>query len=93
MKARIKHRALRYVAIALMAVICFVTVLYSASFISPVTLSADDAMVANISAQGVNVYISGDGVTRDENGNYVVPKNIQAEITVVNDAAISSGFR
>lgn len=92
MKARIKHRALRYVAIALMAVICFVTVLYSASFISPVTLSADDAMVANISAQGVNVYISGDGVTRDENGNYVVPKNIQAEITVVNDAAISSGI-
>lgn len=92
MKARIKHRALRYVAIALMAVICFVTVLYSALFISPVTLSADDAMVANISAQGVNVYISGDGVTRDENGNYVVPKNIQAEITVVNDAAISSGI-
>lgn len=38
------------------------------------------------------MYISGDGVTRDEDGKYTIPSGTDVEITVINDTAVSSGL-
>lgn len=94
MKTRIKKRALGIVAFALILVISLTLALYSAAFLSSATFSADETTYAEItsdSSQGVDVYITGDGVTKDETtGRYNIPVNTTVEITVVNNLTVSN---
>lgn len=39
------------------------------------------------------MYISGDGVTRDEDGKYTIPSGTDVEITVINNTAVSSELK
>ena len=95
MKSRIKKRALGIIALAVILVISLVLALYSAAVFSPVTFSADDvsAVIQGDGSAGVDVYISGDGVTRDENGKYSIPQNTDVEITVVNNTTVSNSLK
>lgn len=94
MKTRIKKRAIGIVAFALILVISLTLALYSAAFLSSATFSADETTYAEItsdSSQGVDVYITGDGVTKDETtGRYNIPVNTTVEITVVNNLTVSN---
>ncbi len=96
MKTRIKKRALGIVAFALILVISLTLALYSAAFLSSATFSADETTYAEItsdSSQGVDVYITGDGVTKDETtGRYNIPVNTTVEITVVNNLTVSTAL-
>ncbi len=95
MKSRIKKRALGIIALAVILVISLVLALYSVAVFSPVTFSADDvsAVIQGDGSAGVDVYISGDGVTRDEDGKYSIPKNTDVEITVVNNTTVSNSLK
>ncbi len=96
MKTRIKKRALGIVAFALILVISLTLALYSVAFLSSATFSADETTYAEItsdSSQGVDVYITGDGVTKDETtGRYNIPVNTTVEITVVNNLTVSTAL-
>ena len=95
MKSRIKKRALGIIALAVILVISLVLALYSVAVFSPVTFSADDvsAVIQGDGSAGVDVYISGDGVTRGEDGKYSIPKNTDVEITVVNNTTVSNSLK
>lgn len=94
MQTRNKKRITGIIALALIFVIAVTAALYFAAFFSPATHSADyvTATVSGDIAGGVDVYISGDGVTRDEDGKYTIPSGTDVEITVINDTAVSSGL-
>ena len=92
MKSRIKKRALGIATLALVLILALTATLYSAAFFSPATYAVEYHS-ANISgANNVDVYISGDGVTQDDNGNYQIPHGADVEITVVNDNSVSTGL-
>ena len=95
MKSRIKKRALGIIALAVILVISLVLALYSVAVFSPVTFSADDvrAVIQGDGSAGVDVYISGDGVTRNEDGNYSIPQDTDVEITVVNNTTVSNSIK
>lgn len=91
MKTRNKKRITGIIALALIFVIAVTAALYFAAFFSPATHSVDlTATVSGDIAGGVDVYISGDGVTRDEDGKYTIPSGTDVEITVINNTAVSS---
>ena len=91
MKTRNKKRITGIIALALIFVIAVTAALYFAAFFSPATHSVDlTATVSGDIAGGVDVYISGDGVTRDEDGAYSIPSGTDVEITVINNTAVSS---
>lgn len=94
MQTRNKKRITGIIALALIFVIAVTAALYFAAFFSPATHSADyvTATVSGDISGGVDVYISGDGVTRDEDGKYTIPSGTDVEITVINDTAVSSGL-
>lgn len=94
MQTRNKKRITGIIALALIFVIAVTAALYFAAFFSPATHSADyvTATVSGDISGGVDVYISGDGVTRDEDGAYSIPTGTDVEITVINDTAVSSGL-
>lgn len=93
MQTRNKKRITGIIALALIFVIAVTAALYFAAFFSPATHSVDlTATVSGDIAGGVDVYISGDGVTRDEDGKYTIPSGTDVEITVINDTAVSSGL-
>lgn len=94
MQTRNKKRITGIIALALIFVIAVTAALYFAAFFSPATHSADyvTATVSGDISGGVDVYISGDGVTRDEDGAYTIPSGTDVEITVINDTAVSSGL-
>lgn len=94
MQTRNKKRITGIIALALIFVIAVTAALYFAAFFSPATHSADyvTATVSGDISGGVDVYISGDGVTRDEDGAYSIPNGTDVEITVINDTAVSSGL-
>lgn len=92
MQTRNKKRITGIIALALIFVIAVTAALYFAAFFSPATHSADyvTATVSGDISGGVDVYISGDGVTRDEDGAYSIPSGTDVEITVINNTAVSS---
>lgn len=92
MQTRNKKRITGIIALALIFVIAVTAALYFAAFFSPATHSADyvTATVSGDISGGVDVYISGDGVTRDEDGAYSIPTGTTVEITVINNTAVSS---
>lgn len=92
MQTRNKKRITGIIALALIFVIAVTAALYFAAFFSPATHSADyvTATVSGDISGGVDVYISGDGVTRDEDGKYTIPSGTDVEITVINNTAVSS---
>ena len=92
MQTRNKKRITGIIALALIFVIAVTAALYFAAFFSPATHSADyvTATVSGDISGGVDVYISGDGVTRDEDGAYSIPTGTDVEITVINNTAVSS---
>lgn len=93
MQTRNKKRITGIIALALIFVIAVTAALYFAAFFSPATHSVDlTATVSGDIAGGVDVYISGDGVTRDEDGKYTIPSGTDVEITVINNTAVSSGL-
>lgn len=94
MQTRNKKRITGIIALALIFVIAVTAALYFAAFFSPATHSADyvTATVSGDISGGVDVYISGDGVTRDEDGKYTIPTGTDVEITVINNTAVSSGL-
>ncbi len=92
MKTVITKKAGKIAALFLLFILCVATALLSAAYIPSPTYSADEGTYAEISGDtaGVDIYISGDGVTFDEaRGQYLVPQNTRVEITVVNDAMVS----
>lgn len=94
MQTRNKKRITGIIALALIFVIAVTAALYFAAFFSPATHSVDyvTATVSGDISGGVDVYISGDGVTRDEDGKYTIPSGTTVEITVINNTAVSSGL-
>lgn len=94
MQTRNKKRITGIIALALIFVIAVTAALYFAAFFSPATHSVDyvTATVSGDISGGVDVYISGDGVTRDEDGKYTIPSGTDVEITVINNTAVSSGL-
>lgn len=94
MQTRNKKRITGIIALALIFVIAVTAALYFAAFFSPATHSVDlTATVSGDIAGGVDVYISGDGVTRDEDGTYSIPNGTTVEITVINNTAVSSELK
>lgn len=94
MQTRNKKRITGIIALALIFVIAVTAALYFAAFFSPATHSVDlTATVSGDIAGGVDVYISGDGVTRDEDGAYSIPSGTDVEITVINNTAVSSELK
>lgn len=95
MQTRNKKRITGIIALALIFVIAVTAALYFAAFFSPATHSADyvTATVSGDISGGVDVYISGDGVTRDEDGAYSIPSGTTIEITVINNTAVSSELK
>ena len=95
MQTRNKKRITGIIALALIFVIAVTAALYFAAFFSPATHSADyvTATVSGDISGGVDVYISGDGVTRDEDGAYSIPTGTDVEITVINNTAVSSELK
>lgn len=95
MQTRNKKRITGIIALALIFVIAVTAALYFAAFFSPATHSADyvTATVSGDISGGVDVYISGDGVTRDEDGAYSIPNGTDVEITVINNTAVSSELK
>lgn len=95
MQTRNKKRITGIIALALIFVIAVTAALYFAAFFSPATHSADyvTATVSGDISGGVDVYISGDGVTRDEDGAYSIPSGTTVEITVINNTAVSSELK
>lgn len=95
MQTRNKKRITGIIALALIFVIAVTAALYFAAFFSPATHSADyvTATVSGDISGGVDVYISGDGVTRDEDGKYTIPSGTTVEITVINNTAVSSELK
>ncbi len=95
MQTRNKKRITGIIALALIFVIAVTAALYFAAFFSPATHSADyvTATVSGDISGGVDVYISGDGVTRDEDGAYSIPTGTTVEITVINNTAVSSELK
>lgn len=95
MQTRNKKRITGIIALALIFVIAVTAALYFAAFFSPATHSADyvTATVSGDISGGVDVYISGDGVTRDEDGAYSIPSGTDVEITVINNTAVSSELK
>ena len=95
MQTRNKKRITGIIALALIFVIAVTAALYFAAFFSPATHSADyvTATVSGDISGGVDVYISGDGVTRDKDGNYNIPSGTTVEITVINNTAVSSELK
>ena len=96
MKSRIKKRAIGIIAISLILVICLTLALYSAAFLSPATYSADEGTYKTIisgNSQGVDVYVTGDGVTWNEQEScYAIPQNATVEVTVVNNLTVSNSL-
>lgn len=92
MKTRINKRALGIIALAIILVISLVLALYSAAFLSPATYSAENVstLISGNGHAGVDVYVSGNGVTRNADGSYSIPKNTDIEITVVNNTTVST---
>lgn len=95
MQTRNKKRITGIIALALIFVIAVTAALYFAAFFSPATHSAKyvTATVSGDISGGVDVYISGDGVTRDEDGAYSIPTGTDVEITVINNTAVSSELK
>lgn len=95
MQTRNKKRITGIIALALIFVIAVTAALYFAAFFSPATHSVDyvTATVSGDISGGVDVYISGDGVTRDEDGKYTIPSGTDVEITVINNTAVSSELK
>lgn len=95
MQTRNKKRITGIIALALIFVIAVTAALYFAAFFSPATHSADyvTATVSGDISGGVDVYISGDGVTRDEDGAYSIPTGTDVEITVINNTAVSNELK
>lgn len=95
MQTRNKKRITGIIALALIFVIAVTAALYFAAFFSPATHSAKyvTATVSGDISGGVDVYISGDGVTRDEDGAYSIPSGTDVEITVINNTAVSSELK
>lgn len=95
MQTRNKKRITGIIALALIFVIAVTAALYFAAFFSPATHSVDyvTATVSGDISGGVDVYISGDGVTRDEDGAYSIPSGTDVEITVINNTAVSSELK
>lgn len=93
MKTRIKKRVMGITALALLIIfiVAVVAALSLASFVLPVTYSTAKVNMSGVQA-GVQVYVSGDGVTRDENGNYTIPADTKFEVTVINDTAVSTSL-
>ena len=69
MKSRIKKRAFGIATLALVLILALTAALYSAAFFSPATYATTYHSVSISGANNVDVYISGDGVTQDDNGN------------------------
>ena len=92
MKSRIKKRAFGIATLALVLILALTAALYSAAFFSPATYANTYHSVSISGANNVDVYISGDGVTQDDNGNYQIPDGADVEITVVNDNSVSTGL-
>ena len=92
MKSRIKKRAFGIATLALVLILALTAALYSAAFFSPATYANTYHSVSISGANNVDVYISGDGVTQDDNGNYQIPHGADVEITVVNDNSVSTGL-
>ena len=94
MKTRINKRALGIIALAIILVISLVLALYSAAFLSPATYSAENVstLISGNGYAGVDVYVSGNGVTRNTDGTYSIPKNTDIEITVVNNTTVSTSL-
>lgn len=92
MKSRIKKRAFGIATLALVLILALTAALYSAAFFSPATYANTYHSVSISGANNVDVYISGDGVTQDDNGNYLIPNGADVEITVVNDNSVSTGL-
>lgn len=92
MKSRIKKRAFGIATLALVLILALTAALYSAAFFSPATYATTYHPVSISGANNVDVYISGDGVTRDDSGNYSIPDGADVEVTVVNDNSVSTGL-
>ena len=92
MKSRIKKRAFGIATLALVLILALTAALYSAAFFSPATYATTYHSVSISGANNVDVYISGDGVTQDDNGNYQIPTGADVEITVVNDNSVSTSL-
>lgn len=92
MKSRIKKRAFGIATLALVLILALTAALYSAAFFSPATYANTYHSVSISGANNVDVYISGDGVTQDDNGNYKIPDGADVEITVVNDNSVSESL-
>lgn len=92
MKSRIKKRALGIATLVLVILLALTAALYSAAFFSPATYANTYHSVSISGANNVDVYISGDGVTQDDNGNYKIPDGADVEITVVNDNSVSESL-
>ena len=92
MKSRIKKRALGIATLVLVILLALTAALYSAAFFSPATYANTYHSVSISGANNVDVYISGDGVTQDDNGNYQIPHGADVEITVVNDNSVSTSL-
>lgn len=92
MKSRIKKRAFGIATLALVLILALTAALYSAAFFSPATYANTYHSATINGANNVDVYISGDGVTQDDNGNYLIPDGADVEITVVNDNSVSTGL-
>ena len=92
MKSRIKKRALGIATLVLVILLALTAALYSAAFFSPATYANRYHSVSISGANNVDVYISGDGVTQDDNGNYQIPNGADVEITVVNDNSVSKSL-
>lgn len=92
MKSRIKKRAFGIATLALVLILALTAALYSAAFFSPATYANTYHSVSISGANNVDVYISGDGVTQDDNGNYQIPHGADVEITVVNDNSVSTSL-
>lgn len=92
MKSRIKKRAFGIATLALVLILALTAALYSAAFFSPATYANTYHSVNISGANNVDVYISGDGVTQDDNGNYQIPDGADVEITVVNDNSVFTGL-
>ena len=92
MKSRIKKRAFGIATLALVLILALTAALYSAAFFSPATYATTYHSVSISGANNVDVYISGDGVTQDDNGNYQIPHGADVEITVVNDNSVSTSL-
>lgn len=93
MKNLIKSKAGKLAALILILIVSLTAALYSAASVTVGTYSADEGVYAEISGDtaGVNIYVSGEGVTWDANvGKYFVPDNTRVEVTVVNNATVSS---